>query len=132
MGQAGFSRQDRVKKALMREISDALANDVKNPLLDNQIISVTDIELAKDFSFAKVYLSFLSTQSHQPLLEVIQEAAPKLQSIVGRRMKLRNTTKLQFFSDDSLERGSRVTSLLEKIAAEREAGSESATGLDES
>jgi ribosome-binding factor A len=120
MGQAGFSRQDRVKKALMREVSDAIANDIKNPALDHQIISITDIDLAKDFSFAKVYLSFLSTQDPAPLLTIIQEAAPKIQSLVGRRMKLRNTTKLQFFNDDSLERGSRVTSLLEKIASERE------------
>lgn len=117
---ASFSRHDRVKKALMRELGEALASDIKHPLLDHQIISITDIDLSKDFAFAKVYLSFLTQPNTDktPLLEVIQEAAPKLQGIIGRRLKLRNTTKLSFYSDDSLERGSRVHELLKKIADE--------------
>ncbi len=121
-GDKGFSRQDRVKKALMKEIGEALATDIKHPLLDHQIISITDIDLSKDFSFAKVYLSFLTQPNTDktPLLEVIQESAPKLQGIIGRRLKLRNTTKLSFYADDSLERGNRVNDLLKKIAQENE------------
>ncbi len=126
-GDKGFSRQDRVKKALMKEIGEALANDVKHPLLDNQIISITDIDLSRDFSYAKVYLSFLTQPDTDktPLLDVIQAAAPKLQGVIGRRLKLRNTTKLSFYADDSLERGNRVTELLNKIANESEQQSDS-------
>ncbi len=115
-----FSRGDRVRKALIREISDVLATEVKEPFLRDKIISVTDLELSKDFSHAKVFLSMLgSDEDKAKVMELIEEYAPKIRTLVGRRLKLRYTTKLVFRFDDSLERGTRVNELLKKIADEK-------------
>lgn len=114
-----FSRQDRVKKAMIREVSDVIANEVKDPRMADQVVSVTDIDLAKDFSHAKVYVSvFGDDQTQQMVLELLEEFSPKIRTQVGRRLKLRNTTKLVFHIDDSLERGTRVNQLLKQIAEE--------------
>lgn len=116
-----YSRMDRVKKAMTRELSDIIAQDVKEPALDNQIISITDIDLSRDFAVGKVYLSVLGSNSNpQQVADALQSAAHKIQSILGRRLKLKNTTKLSFFLDNSLERGSRVQQLLKKLSDERE------------
>tara|TARA_B100000287_G_C20033077_1_gene543258 strand:- start:59 stop:445 length:387 start_codon:yes stop_codon:yes gene_type:complete len=114
-----FSRGDRVRKALMREISDVIATEVKEPAMLDKIISVTDIDLSKDYSFAKVYLSMLGTDDEKAaVMKVIEEYTPKIRTMVGRRLKLKYTTKLVFFFDDSLERGTRVSELLRQISLE--------------
>lgn len=124
-----FSRQDRVKKALIREVSDVIATDLKEPSLENKIISITDVDLSRDFSYGKVYLSILGqSASSREVVEALQRAAHKIQSTVGRRLKLKNTTKLSFHLDTSLERGSRVNDLLKQLSDERplkESGEES-------
>ncbi len=115
-----FSRGDRVRKALMREVSDVLATEIKEPFLRDKIISVTDIELSKDFSHAKVFLSmFGNDEDKEQVMALIEEYTPKIRTQVGRRLKLRYTTKLVFHFDDSLERGTRVNELLKKIADEK-------------
>ncbi len=112
-----FSRADRIRKALIREISDVIATVVKDPLMADKIISVTDVDLSRDFSHAKVYISILgSTEAQNDVMALIEEFTPKIQSEVGRRLKLRYTTRLVFRMDDSLERGTRVNELLKKIA----------------
>ena len=114
-----FSRADRIRKALMREVSDAIATRVKDPLLANKIISVTDVDLSKDYSHARVYISVLGTdEEKEAIMALLEEYAPQIRTEVGRRLKLRYTTKLVFRFDDSLERGTRVNELLKKIAAE--------------
>jgi ribosome-binding factor A len=116
---SSFSRVDKVKKALMREISELIASEIKDPLLDNQIISVTEVDVSKDFAVAKIYLSLLTTSANpEAILDVLNAAAPKLQNIVGKRLQLRNTTKLSFYLDDSLQRGSRVHELLKQLSTD--------------
>ncbi len=114
-----FSRADRVRKAMIREVSDVINTEIKDPALEHKIISVTDVELARDFSHAKVFVSVLGDEeTREQVMTVIQENAPKIWTEVGRRLKLRYTTKLVFKFDDSLERGTRVNELLKKIASE--------------
>lgn len=115
-----YSRLDRVKKAMIREISDVIAQDVKEPALDNQIISITDIDLSRDFAVGKVYLSVMGSSANPQLVaDTLQQSAHKIQAIVGRRLKLKNTTKFSFYLDNSLERGSRVHELLKQLSDER-------------
>ncbi|MBK8189955.1 MAG: 30S ribosome-binding factor RbfA [Vampirovibrionales bacterium] len=117
MGHQEFSRADRVRKAMMREISDILASQVKDPLMVDKILSVTDIELARDFSHARVFLSMLGSDDEKAaVMEVIDSYTPRIRTEVGRRLQLRHTAKLVFAFDDSLERGARVNQLLKRIA----------------
>lgn len=122
-----FSRHDKVKKALMREISEAMTTSVKDPRLTDALISVTDIELSSDFSTGKVFVSIFAAgrpdadTAVTEMLTILNEAAPKMQSVVGRRLQLRNTTKLTFHLDTSLERGVRVSSLLHQLSQENQA-----------
>ena len=53
-------RNERVRKTLMKEIADIIQKDIKDPRISG-IISITDIELAHDNSFAKVYFSVFTT-----------------------------------------------------------------------
>ncbi len=112
-----FSRTDRIRKAIIREFSDILINEVKEPRLVNQMISVTDAEISNDMRHAKVFVSIMGEETLQTeIMEILREQAPKIRQGIGRRIRLRYTPEIDIRLDDSLERGSRVTQLLNQIS----------------
>ena len=52
-------RNERVRKTLMKEISDILLKDIKDPKISG-LISITDVEVSHDNSYAKVFYSILA------------------------------------------------------------------------
>jgi ribosome-binding factor A len=112
-----FTRADRVRKALMREIADIIATEIKDPRLDNQVISITDVEVSTDLSVAKVYISILADEAQQTeLMTLLLGYKGKIRKAVGQRIQLRHTPELSLHLDTSLERGTHLSLLLEKIA----------------
>jgi ribosome-binding factor A len=112
-----FTRADRVRKALMREVSDIIAHSVKNPRLDNEVISVTDVEVTHDLRFARIFISVMGEEERQQeVMNILLEAQPKIRAEIGRRIRLRYTPEIDIRLDNSLERGSRVSQLLDQIA----------------
>ncbi len=110
-------RNERVRKTLMKEIADIILKDIKDPRI-NGVVSITDIELAHDNSFAKVYFSVFSANedAKQQTIDALEENVPKIRYEVGKRIRLRLTPELRFIPDDSLERGTRVMDLIDKIS----------------
>jgi ribosome-binding factor A len=111
-----FSRGERIRKTLMKEISDIIQRHVKDPRISG-IVSVTDIDLSNDYGYAKIYVSVYGTEEQkESTIEALQDSAPRIRSEVGKRIRLRHTPELEFIRDDSLERGSRITELINKIS----------------
>lgn len=110
-------RNERVRKALMKEIADILQKDIRDSRITG-LVSVMDVEVAHDNSFAKVYYSIFGGDeaSKEKTKEAIQSHVPKIRHEVGKRIRLRLTPELRFVFDDSVERGSKVTELLNKIS----------------
>lgn len=112
-----FTRADRVRKALMREISDIIRKHVKDPRLANEVISITDVDVSGDLRHAKIFVSVFGEQEVQDqIMEILKEWTPQVRSEVGKRIRLHHTPEIQFYLDTSLERGSRVTRLLDQIS----------------
>lgn len=106
-------RNERVRKTLMKEIADILQKDVRTP----GMVSIMDVEVAHDNSFAKVFYSvFGSDEQKEKTKEIIEKHTPKIRYEVGKRIRLRLTPELRFIFDDSIERGSKVTDLINKIS----------------
>lgn len=109
-------RADRIRKTLMKEISEIIRKDVKDARISG-IVSITDIELSPDYSHAKVFISvFGSDEVKEQTLEALEEASPQVRYAVGKRVRLRHIPEIVFKLDDSLERGSRITQLIDKIS----------------
>ena len=110
-------RNERVRKELMREISEILRKDVKDYRISG-IVSITDVEVAHDNSFAKVFYSVFATdeEAKAKTIEALEENTSKIRYEVGRRITLRHVPELKFFYDDSLERGVKMTDLINKIS----------------
>ena len=110
-------RNERVRKTLMKEISDIIQKEVKDTRIQG-IVSITDIEMSHDNSFAKVYFSVFATDENKKNLtiEALEENVSKIRYEVGKRIRLRLTPELKFIFDDSLERGAKVSELIDKIS----------------
>ncbi len=107
-------RNERVRKELMRDISEILRKEIRG--LEG-VVSIVDVEVSHDNSFAKVIYSVLgSPEQIEKSKEVIEKSTPKIRYEVGRRIRLRLTPELKFVYSDSFEKGSRVTEIIDKIS----------------
>jgi ribosome-binding factor A len=107
-------RNERVRKELMRDISEILRKEIRGLA---GVVSVLDIEVSHDNSFAKVIYSVLgSPEQVEKTKEIIEKSTPKIRFEVGKQIRLRLTPELKFVYTDSLEKGSRVSELIDKIS----------------
>lgn len=109
-------RNERVRKTLMKEIADIIQKELKDSRIHG-VVSITDIEISHDNSYAKVYYSvFAADTEKEQTIKAISENTSKIRYEVGKRVRLRLTPELKFIPDDSLERGSNVSQLIDKIS----------------
>ncbi len=109
-------RNERVRKTLMKEVADIIQKNIKDTRIAG-VISITDIEISHDNSYAKVYFSvFASDEAKKLTIQALEDNKSKIRYEVGKRIRLRHTPDLRFIPDDSLERGTKVTELINKIS----------------
>ncbi|GBF23327.1 ribosome-binding factor A [Candidatus Gastranaerophilus sp. (ex Termes propinquus)] len=109
-------RNERVRKTLMKEISDIILREIKDPNLSG-VVSITDVEVSSDNSSARVYFSvFGDENAKKATAKALENNVSKIRHEVGKRIRLRHTPALHFVEDNSLERGAKVTELLNKIS----------------
>ena len=107
-------RNERVRKELMRDISEIVRKEIRGLA---GVVSIIDVEVSHDNSFAKVIYSVLgSPEQIEKSKEIIEKSTPKIRFEVGKRIRLRLTPELKFVYSDSFEKGSRVTEIIDKIS----------------
>ena len=82
-------------------------------------MTVTGVDASRDFAHATVYVSVLgSDEDQRRTLEGLTAAHGVLQAQVGRTLRLRNTPVLRFEYDPAVERGVRLTHMIDELAPE--------------
>jgi len=107
-------RIERVNKEMMREISEFLVNNAKDPTLKKAVI--TEVRCTNDLSIAKVYFTSIDKSDLKEIGDSLNSLAGALSGIVCRQMRLRFAPKLVFVVDDTEDRAQRIEELLDKIA----------------
>lgn len=111
-------RIDRVKKLIKEEVSLIIQNKMKDPRIG--FVTVTDIELSKDLKQAQIFLSVMGTQKEKDdTMKALKGAEGFVWEILRKSIQIKYMPKISFVMDDSLERGSRVLSLLNEIKDEK-------------
>ncbi len=113
-----YDRAQRVASQLQRELAELIRSELKDPRVD--WVTVDDVEVSRDISVAKVYVSTLDPEQVGIAVEALTAASPFLRRELGKRLHMRSIPQLRFFKDTAIERGIRMTQLLEQIAKERE------------
>ena len=108
-------RIERVNSLIRQEISELLQRQVKDPRLGN-FIAVTEVATSPDLQYAKVFISRIaSEEAKQETLNVLALASGFFRRELAKRLKLRCVPKLTFEWDDSIERGDRLSQLIDEV-----------------
>jgi ribosome-binding factor A len=109
-------RRRRVDEAIRQVLSDALPT-LKDPRIG--FVTVTGVRATKDFAQATVFVSVLGTErERERTLEGLRAAHGVLQAQVARELRLRRTPVLSFEYDPAVERGVRLTQIIDELAPE--------------
>jgi ribosome-binding factor A len=114
-----FSRKDRLKDQIMREVADIVQTRVKDPNLG--FVTITDAELTNDLRNARVFFSVLGDdEDKRRSKKVLNKGLAMIQSELARRLNIRHSPSIEFELDTSAEYGARMEELFKKIEKERE------------
>jgi ribosome-binding factor A len=109
-------RPERVAQFMRREIAEILEHRLNDPRLAGRVVSVTDVEVTPDLSFARVFVSVLEDgPERERALAALQSAAGFVRHLLSERLDLREVPEIRFVHDSSIERGARVEELLRRI-----------------
>lgn len=116
-------RHIRVGEEIKREISAIIATEVKDPRLG--MPSITEVNVSRDLSFAKVYFSTLgSAEERERTLEGLNRAKGFIRSELAKRVRVRHIPEITFHFDSSLEQGAKMNALLKSLQDGSEEGAD--------
>lgn len=102
----------RVDEAVRAVLSEAIASDLKDPRVG--FVTVTGVKTSPDLRHARVYVSVLGDQhARTASLDGLRSAHGFLQRRVAAELTLRHTPALTFEYDGSVDRGMRISQLLD-------------------
>jgi ribosome-binding factor A len=111
-----FSRAARIADQIQRDLSDLIRQEVKDPRIG--LVTITAVDVSRDLSHAKVYVSSLGgAASSEQSTQALQHAAGFLRSQLAQMIKVRSIPQLHFIYDVSVERGARLSQLIDEAVA---------------
>jgi ribosome-binding factor A len=111
-------RMRRVDVAVRAVLSDAISTDLKDPRVG--FVTVTGVKTSPDLRHARVYVSVLGdAAAREASLEGLRSAHGFLQHRVAAELTLKHTPALTFEYDESVDRGMRISTLIEAESRHR-------------
>lgn len=108
-------RDLRVADFIRDEIASIILREMRDPRVG--LVSVNEVRVSKDLSYADVYVSSLDADSEaarQTLIDVLNRASGYFRSELAKRHKMRTTPKPRFHFDELIESGPKLDSLIER------------------
>jgi ribosome-binding factor A len=111
------NKLQRINEDIQRVLA-SLLRGIKDPRINQGMISVTGVDTTTDLRRAKVFLSVYGLQSEKDFSKGLRSASGYLRRELGQALDLRYTPELQFELDKSIERGARINTLLRDLDTE--------------
>ena len=131
-----YPRSRRIAEQIQRELSDIIRLELKDPRVG--MITITDVEVTSDHEHARIFFTRLGdfvkssqpaqsakpgeADGHTPVLRALEHAAGFLRSELAHRMRLRLVPQLHFEYDVSVERGVRLSNLIDEAVGSKPDG----------
>lgn len=106
-------RPQKVADLIQRELSDLLRREVRDPHVG--MVTLTSVDVSPDLSHAKVFFTLLNVEKKDDTARALQRAAGFLRSQLAHRMMMYTTPELRFVYDESVERGDRLSRLIDSV-----------------
>ncbi len=113
-----FTRTDRVGDFLKKELASLIQHEMRDPRLG--MVSITDVEVTRDLSFAKVFVTILGVEGEDNLkaaVKVLNGASGYLRTLLSKSHKMRTTPKITFYYDKSILDGAYLSGLIDRAVS---------------
>lgn len=114
-GMREFGREERVADFIRDELASIIQRQMRDPRVG--MVSVNEVKVSKDLSYAEVYVSSHETSTDDEraeLIGVLNKAAGYFRSELAKRHSMRTTPKPRFHYDEVIDRGPALEALIEK------------------
>ena len=108
------NRISRINEEIQKELASLIRN-LKDPRVQDTMISITRVETTPDLRYAKVYASFLQEDRAADALKGLKSASGYLRRELGHALNLRYTPELQWALDDSITYGAKLLELINSL-----------------
>ena len=110
-----YQRSERVAEEIRREISRIMRDDVKDPRV-SKLASVMRVDVTRDLSYAKIYISILGDDLEKKLtMEGLKKASGFIRKELGSALKLRHVPEIRFILDSSIEYSVNISKKIEQL-----------------
>ena len=108
------NRIGRINEEIQKELASLIPN-LKDPRVQDTMISITHVETTPDLRYAKVYVSFLQEDKAEGALKGLKSAGGWLRRELGHALQLRYTPELVWALDDSITYGAKMLKLINSL-----------------
>lgn len=109
------NRLGRISDQLKQELALLIQNELRDPRLG--MVSVLDVKVSKDLAHADVFITVLNAEPKEAVT-TLNNAGGYLRSLLAKNLNLRSTPRLRFIFDESVERGRKLSSLIDEAVAQ--------------
>lgn len=121
-------RQGRLGEEIRKVISEMLLREIKDPRLSSGMISISDVDVTSDGSYATCFVTVLTVgkdeeakrEEEEQVLEGLKSAKGLIKKEIGRQIKLRHIPELIFKLDTSMEYGRHISEVINKLGIDHE------------
>ena len=108
------NRINRINEEIQKELS-SLLRTVKDPRVQETMISITRVETTPDLRYTKVYVSFLQADRAPGAMKGLQSAAGYLRRQLAQSLQLRYAPEINWALDDSITYGAKMLELINNL-----------------
>ena len=112
-----------INEEIQKELS-SLLRTVKDPRVQDVMISITRVETTPDLRFTKVYVSFLQSEKAEDAMKGLKSAAGYLRRQLGSNLKLRHCPEIVWSLDDSITYGAKMLNLINSLGVKHDEASD--------
>lgn len=106
-------RIERLNKEFLRLIAELLANEVKNDVVRDAIL--THVDCSRDLGHARVYFTLIEESKKGEVLHALEKASGTLRRKLGKAMCIRKIPELHFLYDDSEKKARSMDALIDRV-----------------
>ena len=117
------NRINRINEEIQKELS-SLLRTVKDPRVQDTMISITRVETTPDLRYTKVYVSFLQSEKADEAMKGLKSAAGYLRRQLASNLKLRYAPEIVWALDDSITYGARMLNLINSLGVKHDEDSD--------
>lgn len=107
---------ERIADNIQKELSYILQLEVRDENI--KFVTITDVHVTNDLSFAKVYVTVLNDTKKEVTLKALKDAAGFLRKELAGRIDVRHIPELQFVYDESINYGKKIENIIETLHEE--------------